>query len=244
MSNKAINWAWEIQGLSPVERLVLLAIADHADESHSSYPGQELLARRSCCSVRTVQRVLPRLEELGILSRVRRYVEGGRTSDRYVLRVGYTPDCHLTSETSVTAIYDERDRHQCQGNPQNPQNPQVPPIVPQPEGEMELQQPGFDDWWAVYPLKKDKGAARRAFTRAVKKVSVDVIVAAASAYRDDPNRDPRFTKYPASWLNAEAWENGPLPQRASTSGGTAVERMLHGMRSAYPAGGEHHAIGQ
>jgi hypothetical protein len=32
-------------------------------------------------------------------------------------------------------------------------------------------------------------------------------------YRDDPNREDAFTKNPSTWLNADAWENGPLPAR-------------------------------
>jgi hypothetical protein len=31
-------------------------------------------------------------------------------------------------------------------------------------------------------------------------------------YKNDPNRLDEFTKYPASWLNADSWENGPLPE--------------------------------
>ena len=48
---------------------------------------------------------------------------------------------------------------------------------------------------------------------AVKKVNPERIIAGALRYRDDPNRDPAFTKYPGTWLRAEAWNNGPLPAR-------------------------------
>ncbi|PRI10942.1 hypothetical protein B4915_08645 [Leucobacter massiliensis] len=69
-----------------------------------------------------------------------------------------------------------------------------------------------------------------------------MLAAAAIAYRDDPNRVQAFTKYPASWLNAEAWENGPLPQRSGAGGGTAVERMAERAR-AMQAGEVHRALG-
>ena len=32
-------------------------------------------------------------------------------------------------------------------------------------------------------------------------------MAGVKAYTNDPTRKPEFTKYPASWLNADAWEN-------------------------------------
>lgn len=52
-----------------------------------------------------------------------------------------------------------------------------------------------------------------AFAKAVRRADVEVILGGARRYADDPNRDPAFTKQPATWLNADSWENGPLPVR-------------------------------
>jgi len=71
----------------------------------------------------------------------------------------------------------------------------------------------FNSFWSVYPKKDDKGLARRSFEKALKRASIEVIVAGAEKYRDDPNREQAFTKNPSTWLNADAWENGPLPSR-------------------------------
>ena len=76
---------------------------------------------------------------------------------------------------------------------------------------------GFDTFWSYYPKKVDKGAAIRAFRKAVKDEAVAVIIEGAQRYADDPNLpDKQFIKNPATWLNAEAWNNGPLPQRKKT----------------------------
>ena len=74
----------------------------------------------------------------------------------------------------------------------------------------------FDSFWAVYPKKTDKGLARKSFEKALKKVSIETIVSAAEAYRDDPARKPDFTKNPSTWLNAEAWENAPAEKPKPT----------------------------
>jgi hypothetical protein len=75
----------------------------------------------------------------------------------------------------------------------------------------------FDTFWSYYPKKVDKGAAIRAFRKAVKDEAVAVIIEGAQRYADDPNLpDKQFIKNPATWLNAEAWNNGPLPQRKKT----------------------------
>ena len=69
--------------------------------------------------------------------------------------------------------------------------------------------PDFHRFWEVYPLRKEKYAAFRAFMRFVVDAGVDVevVLAAAAAYRDDPERDPKFTKYPQGWLSAGRWED-------------------------------------
>jgi len=75
----------------------------------------------------------------------------------------------------------------------------------------------FDSFWNHYPKKVDKGAALRAFRRAIKDLDPAVVIAGAKAYAEDPNLpEKQFIKNPATWLNAEAWNNGPLPKLKKT----------------------------
>lgn len=74
----------------------------------------------------------------------------------------------------------------------------------------------FDEFWQHYPRKQGKGAARTAWTKAIAKADASVIIAAAAAYRDDPNREDGFTAHAATWLNQERWDDEPLPSRADT----------------------------
>lgn len=69
----------------------------------------------------------------------------------------------------------------------------------------------FCEFWNEYPRKLDKGKAKRAFASAITRASFEDILAGAIRYKNDPNRLDEFTKYPASWLNADSWENAPLP---------------------------------
>lgn len=79
-----------------------------------------------------------------------------------------------------------------------------------------LEDASFDEFWKIYPLRRDKAAAKRAFRRALKKTDLASLLEGARRYADDPNRASSFTKYPATWLNAEAWLDGPLPEREKT----------------------------
>lgn len=75
----------------------------------------------------------------------------------------------------------------------------------------------FDLFWNHYPKKVDKGAAKRAFRKAIKNNDVNQIIEGAIRYSTDENLpEKQFIKNPATWLNAEAWNNGPLPQRRKT----------------------------
>jgi hypothetical protein len=81
----------------------------------------------------------------------------------------------------------------------------------------------FEEFWVTYPRKADKPAARRAWA----KVTADpaVVLAGARLYRDDANREDAFTKYPATWLNNEGWNNPPEPARSSRPSGKRTTRM-------------------
>jgi hypothetical protein len=75
----------------------------------------------------------------------------------------------------------------------------------------------FEEFWNHYPKKVDKGAALRAFRKAAKTQDLALIIEGAKRYAEDPNLpDKQFVKNPATWLNAESWNNGPLPKRKTT----------------------------
>jgi biotin operon repressor len=75
----------------------------------------------------------------------------------------------------------------------------------------------FESFWSYYPKKVDKGAAVRAFKKALKTSPATEVIEGAKRYAEDPNLpEKQFVKNPATWLNAEAWNNGPLPARKKT----------------------------
>lgn len=71
MSIEAVSWALNTKRVAtPMQRLVLIAVANHADKrGQSAWPSQETLAEYCCCSSRTIRRQLSELEESGIIRR-------------------------------------------------------------------------------------------------------------------------------------------------------------------------------
>ena len=74
---------------------------------------------------------------------------------------------------------------------------------------------GFEKFWNTYPIKAGKGSALKAWVKAIKKATPEIIVEGAGRYASDPNREPEFTAHPATWLNGERWLDSPLPEKRS-----------------------------
>lgn len=73
----------------------------------------------------------------------------------------------------------------------------------------------FEVFWGEYPRKVDRAKAQRAFKSALNRAKFEDIMAGLLRYKNDSSRTPEFTKYPATWLNADAWENEILPSADS-----------------------------
>lgn len=85
-----------MRDLKPVERLLLLVLAEHADDRDRVWPSQDRLARMVGISPSTLRRCLGRLERLGLLTHEYRWAMDESTDtlrmrDVYRLHVGATP---------------------------------------------------------------------------------------------------------------------------------------------------------
>jgi len=87
MSVKCTSRVWELSDSTGSHRLVLLAIADFANEDGVGWPGQARLAEMTQISTSSVKRVISDLVEIGELWRGRRR-EGGPNA--YIVCVGLT----------------------------------------------------------------------------------------------------------------------------------------------------------
>ena len=68
MSIKAINYVIDLEIGDATSKLIMINLANlYNDATEYAYPSQELLAKRSECSIRTVQRKLDNLSKLGFI---------------------------------------------------------------------------------------------------------------------------------------------------------------------------------
>ena len=66
----------------------------------------------------------------------------------------------------------------------------------------------FDQFWSAYPEKIAKAAARKAFDGAMRKTTIEIILAGVARYRQSKPAD-RAWAHPATWLNQERWLDQP-----------------------------------
>ena len=208
-------------GLTDRAIRIYALIARYADnDTLQAFPSRETLAERAGCSVKSVDRAIRQLVEAGALKKSHRMNGDSYTSNLYtVKRIPPRGVQFLTTlETPQSPGGDTGDARV--GTPVTPGGDTTVPLTRTTELDPDEPKPvnyigEFDQFWDIYPKKADKALARRSFVKALKKTTLDVILDGAERYRDDPNRDPEFTKNPSTWLNAEAWENESLPVKSA-----------------------------
>ena len=89
MSYGHILAAWKVTGLTPREKVVLLALADCMNATTGMcFPSARRLSKITGIHDRSVWRVLGLLEEKGLITRINRELDrGGKSSNRYLLHL-------------------------------------------------------------------------------------------------------------------------------------------------------------
>jgi hypothetical protein len=95
----------------------------------------------------------------------------------------------------------------------------------------------FEDFWRSYPKRVAKEAGRRAFEKAiVGGVDPAALIAGAKRYAvERHDEDPRFTKHPATWLNAGCWQDESTGAAVIDGDGNVVA-FAHPRGTAEPKG--------
>ena len=204
VSIKIMSHVWKHSLAKSGDLLVQLAIADFAGDDGNAYPSIPPLGKRSRLCDRQVKRSLQNLEHLGELKVLRG--KGPHGTNRYKLSSDIMSRDKLSR--GVTSDPGGGDIHGKEG---------VTPTSPNPSEETIRRNrhsprvSGFDKFWEIYPRKKSKGDAERAWKalnpdeQLQDRITNAIERAVTSAeWRKDGGQ---FTPYPATWLRAKGWED-------------------------------------
>lgn len=191
---------------------ILVSYASINGGQRGVWPSVATLAEHMGCSASSTRRYLHELVNAGIITVTeRRNEDGGQTSNLITLHdkgrlVGAHPPFHPRQEAPTTRDKAPLPPVTPKQEPleQEPRNKKNTPLPPTDETDPPLE--SFEDFWAMYPKKEDKGTARRAWATATKKTTGAVICAALQSQLPIlMGIQRKFVPYPARWLNGERW---------------------------------------
>lgn len=219
MSILVMSLVWTHGPEAPHQRLMMLAIADNANDRGVAWPSVATLAAKCSVQERAAQYTLQTLQREGWLAIEER---PGRSNYYRVnmARMRDAVDC--TPATNDGGAVDDTPGGATHDTPP------VQPVAPEPSLNRHVEPssvarrrraridytPEFEEFWSAYPRKQGKQDAAREWER-IMNLNIDrtAIVEAAHRLADDPNREDQFTPHPSTWLHRDGWLDGPLPAR-------------------------------
>lgn len=191
MSVRWITVVWEKSPYKGERLLLHLALADYANDEGTCFPSQRTLAHKARCSQNFVRVCLNQMVEDGYLA-VQKEANGRGRTATYLLKKPHLRNGDLANGDSA-----ERE------------TPFVETITP----HMNRHEPSitqeFEKFWSAYPRKVGKGAARKAFAKALirhKNLDMQMILDAVAAYASTI-KDVQYCAHPTTWLAQERWDD-------------------------------------
>ena len=223
--------------LTPGQRLVLIYLAESAGGNGSdwigAWPSAQTIATAYGMTRRTVLRHLQVLEGRGLIRRGDQRMVSHYRPDRRPVVWDLVPDAtNRTGCQNVTPSLergDTTDRTGCHGGPngvtprtergdrhvtQTVLKPSMEPSMePTPYSPPASEPTGsgypdaFEDWYATYPVHKDKTAALKAWRKVVAKIGETNLMQALVDRLPQIHAAAPYIKNPATWLNKGGWQD-------------------------------------
>jgi hypothetical protein len=201
MSILMMSKVWSLDHLEPAEKLVLLAIADFADDQGQAWPSIPTLARKSSLSKDTVRRKIRKLSSEGILAMSPRKDKTGRDTS-YNFRL--FPNIY--SDTPQGSTMQGGGLHHAKR-----EGSTVQPSFMNHHIEPSKNVCSFDNFWTAYPRKTGKAQALKIWQRLNPSPgTLAEILTALDWQRIQPDWQKdggRFIPHPSTWLNGRRWED-------------------------------------
>ena len=186
MSFQAMAWAVKQNTKSPVSKLVLLMIANYADEKGEAYPSQDHLAKLCQCTRVSVNKHVKELERSKYLS-IRKTKNGMFGYNTYTLNLGLVNniDKGLVNNINLVSkeyLYNTQD----------------------------IQNNLFEHFWKNCPRKIAKKKTKSIYNNLIKQkeVSENQLITAMDRYSDSvKDTETAFIVHPVTWLNQGRWED-------------------------------------
>lgn len=222
MSIKQMAKVWEWSKAEGAALLVMLALADHADDDGYCFPGVERVAKKCRISSRSVQRHVKDLGEIGELKVETGRgvtVQGGATNRYKITLVHASPHMPLQSGDNLapgdktTEVVTPRARSGDTVMSPKPSEEPSDITPPTPKGGKvrlkltEEQALSFADFWEAYPRRTGRADAEVAFVKNGAFDLIEHVISAIEAHKKTEQWQRGIYPHPATWLNGRRWED-------------------------------------
>ncbi|WP_428827683.1 helix-turn-helix domain-containing protein [Azonexus sp. IMCC34842] len=254
MSLDATRWVWQQQGLRPLHKLVMLALADMAGYDNTVWPSHDALMKSTGVDRKTIWQAIKVLREIGHL--VDTGDRRGRTGQIPVFRLASIPKTEgfqkgIDSENGTVPLLPGKDsengivKDSENGIVKDSENGIVkdsengirnlegeptsePTCSPSPSESVD---DGFATFWEHYPKKVAKPQALKGWKK-IKPAGQVLADLMASLDKQKVSADwlkdgGQFIPHPASWLNGRRWED-ETPQAAGQTAAPARNPIFAG----------------
>ncbi|WP_256699769.1 helix-turn-helix domain-containing protein, partial [Pasteurella multocida] len=169
MSMRLMAQAMSIKVGNPLRKLVLIKLADNANDDGVCFPSYQYIADVCEISKASARNHIDALIEMGLVSKKARKNKDGSSSNLYFLHLdkGMPADSTGMPADSTGGMLRDSTITSHSLEPVNESNTPLPPKV---ENSDELEN-AFDVFWKVYKIKVNKSGALKSFKSAYKKYS-------------------------------------------------------------------------
>lgn len=211
-------------------KAVLLALSKHCGSKATCWPRIATICKFTGQSRATVFRRLKELEEVGLVERLAKYMDGRRIENTYtILPLVVNEQPNITSrrshnEMGTVSNCDETEEGKVEADgiilPFPVSRIQKGVLSSKPGGQEKpkpscnghppsLREQQFQDFWDAYPKKESKPFAREQFFRALNRASFEEIMDGLEIFNSNRKAAAEELKYcrlPARWLAGDDWD--------------------------------------
>jgi len=212
MSNAALNAVFDHSKTRPAARLVMLALADRADDHGKAWPSIADIMRRTALSRSATHSAINEARKLGELEVA--LCAGPMLCNIYAITLSTRSDSGPRPDSGPVQILNAPvqilDKTRSESGPKpsvTQKNPHSLERAKRKKGPEASNDPDFAEFWSAYPRKVAKPDALRAWkSTAADRPPLPELLAAIEKHKASRQwQDPEKIAYPATWLNKHRW---------------------------------------
>lgn len=232
MSFKLMALAATAKTQTPTQKLILLLLADKANDDGVCWPKMKTIAADACVTRQCVLENVKKLAALGFIRVQKRTVhdeELGHVRNASHIYMVNADKMREASGDRVNEVYSggrvnevytqgKRGLHP-KVNEDDNKNLSVEPINEPIIEERSFYTSEFEEFWKAYPRKIGKGGAFRAWKKVKARPPLSELLASVEAHaqsRDWTKDGGQFIPHPQTWLNQRRWEDEIIDRGGSS----------------------------